>query len=71
MNLFATGSPKPKAIVALNSHVAPSGYRATPFRRSFLRTPLNSAGSPKQMGEFALAGSQLSGNPGADGGPTE
>src|SRR3989454_11513729 len=52
VNVFGSGSPIPKAMVALNSQVAPSGYRATPVRRSFLTTPLNSARSPEQMGKL-------------------
>src|SRR5439155_5510711 len=59
-----SGSPMPKAMVALNSQVAPSGYRATPVRRSFLTTPQNCAGSPEQMGKLSLAMSQRSGKPG-------
>jgi len=71
VNVFGSGSLTPKAMVALNSQVALSGYRATPVRRSFLTTPLNSARSPEQMGKLSLAVSQRVGKPGADGRPAE
>src|SRR5262249_57479032 len=69
--VFGFPSPRPKARAASNSQVAPSGYRATPVRRSFATVPLNRAVAPEQTGKFSLAGSQPAGRPGAYGGPTE